>query len=242
MALALLSFATEAKADEALELFRKSEVAYRELRFQEAVELLQKVYALKRDPVLLYNLARAYEGARADTQALEAYQQYLAALPGAPDAPAVERRIAALKLRIADRHVLEAQRDEERRRADAHLQQTLAAELKAAQAEAQARELSPAPWIVAGAGTVVLGGAVAFGVASSSKRESAVVAASSGAAQRDLSMARAFATAANVSYGVGALVAAAGVSWGLWKLAGRDATASVAITAGPGSIVVGGRF
>jgi tetratricopeptide (TPR) repeat protein len=237
-----LSLSTEAKADEALDLFRKSEVAYREQRFQEAVELLQKVYELKRDPVLLYNLARAYEGARFDAQALQAYQQYLAELPGAPDAPAIERRIAALRLRIADRHGLEAQRDEERRRADTHLQETRAAELKAAQAVAQSRQLSPAPWIVAGAGGLVLGGALAFGVASSSKRENAVAAAASGVAQADLSAARGFATAANVSYGVGALVAVAGISWGLWNLAHRDSPPALAITLGPGNLIVGGHF
>ncbi len=240
--LACLSFFTEARADEAVDLFRRSETAYREQRYQEAAELLQKVYALTKDPVVLYNLARAYEGARADSEALAAYQHYLTALPRAPDAAAIERRISALKLRIADRQALEAQRDEERRRAEEQRQQAQAAELKAAHALAQTRELSPAPWIVAGGGALVLSGAVAFGIAALAKRDSAVSATSAGAAQNDLGLARTFATTANVSYAVGGAVTAAGLSWGLWKLATRDKALPVALSVGPGSLMVGGHF
>src|SRR5436190_6871538 len=69
---------TEAQA---LDLFEKGSDAYQKGRFAEAVELLQKAYALKREPVLLYNLGRAYEGLGDAKNAARAYSEYLGSEP-----------------------------------------------------------------------------------------------------------------------------------------------------------------
>src|SRR4051794_14721586 len=50
--------ATDARA---LDLFEQSAKAYREGRFQDAVDRLLEARSLKSEPVLLYNLGRAYE-------------------------------------------------------------------------------------------------------------------------------------------------------------------------------------
>src|SRR5687768_16378204 len=49
-------------AKRARELFKKSDESYRAGRFQEAIDLLSEAFRLDPKPVLLYNIARAYEG------------------------------------------------------------------------------------------------------------------------------------------------------------------------------------
>ena len=44
---------------EAIALFQQSAEHYRAGQFQQAVDLLKRAYALKPEPVLLYNLSRA---------------------------------------------------------------------------------------------------------------------------------------------------------------------------------------
>src|SRR5262245_55119117 len=62
------------QATKARELFKKSEESYRAGRFQEAVDLLTEAYQLDPNPVLLYNLARAYEGLGDTPKAIESYR------------------------------------------------------------------------------------------------------------------------------------------------------------------------
>src|SRR6187551_664805 len=54
--------ASAADVEKARELAKKSADAYRRGDFNEALTLLTEAYALERQPVLLYNKARAHEG------------------------------------------------------------------------------------------------------------------------------------------------------------------------------------
>jgi iron complex outermembrane recepter protein len=67
-------------------------------RHREGVALLERAYAERPHPNLLYNIARAREGAGDLDAAIEGYKQYLASNP--PDAASVEARIEALAERL----------------------------------------------------------------------------------------------------------------------------------------------
>lgn len=81
----------------AIALFVESEAAYRTGRFRQAVELLEQSYALVAEPVLLYNLARAYEALGDGPGAIDAYERYLSADPDVADRESIEQRVAALR-------------------------------------------------------------------------------------------------------------------------------------------------
>src|SRR5262245_66585058 len=91
--------AKDAKA-EALELFNQSADLYQQGKFDEAARLLERAYEIQPEPVLLYNLGRAYEGLGENQKAVEAYEHYLKDEPKAKDRGAVEHRIETLKAQI----------------------------------------------------------------------------------------------------------------------------------------------
>jgi tetratricopeptide (TPR) repeat protein len=201
-----------------LTLFDEGAKAYREGRFQDAVQHLERAYALNPDPLLLYNLARAYEGLGADASALDAYGRYLEQSPRAKDREVVQKRIETLRGRLAERETLARQRDAERRRAEAALREKAEADARARDAAESARPRA-IPWVVAGVGLVALGAGVAFGVASRDSRASAVASSAAGEATRNLDRARSFSTVANVAFVTGGAITAAGTFWGIWELA-----------------------
>src|SRR5688572_4413883 len=86
----------------ALELFEESARAYREGRFQDAVDKLLEARRAKAEPVLLYNLARAYEALGKPQEAADAYQSYLQEEPNASDKRAIEGKITTLKQQAAE--------------------------------------------------------------------------------------------------------------------------------------------
>lgn len=90
------AFAADDKS-RALELFEQSATAYRAGRFQEAVDLLLEARRLHPEPVLLYNLGRAYEALGKPAEAADAYEKYLAEEPRAADRLAIEGRIGTLR-------------------------------------------------------------------------------------------------------------------------------------------------
>src|SRR5262245_65949903 len=57
---------------EALELFNQSADLYRQGKFDEAARLLERAYEMHPEPVLLYNLGRAYEGLGENEKAIDA--------------------------------------------------------------------------------------------------------------------------------------------------------------------------
>ena len=87
----------------AAELFKKASESYRQGRFQEAVTQLEEARTLDPQPVLTYNLARAYEGLGDLPKAADAYERYLHDDPNAPDRGSIEQRVATLRAFVVTR-------------------------------------------------------------------------------------------------------------------------------------------
>jgi len=93
--------ARKASEDEhARVLFEQGRQAYQDARYEEALDLFMQAYALSKRPQLLNNIGQAADRLRMDSEALDAYQRYLAEVPDAENRPAIENRIAALKVVI----------------------------------------------------------------------------------------------------------------------------------------------
>ncbi len=213
LALALVLFEqplfADSSRDPAVLLYERSAESYRAGRFREAIDLLQQAYRLRDDPVLLYNLGRAYEGLGDKARAMAAYEQYLARQPRIEDRPAIERRIAVLGNEIAEREELERQKRDALEREEA--------------LRRSARSPRAVPWVVAGVGgAVVLAGGV-FGLLALDRHGDA-----SEGPQADVggnqAEARDFAAVANVGFLVGGLLSAAGLTWAVFDV--RAAKAS----------------
>jgi tetratricopeptide (TPR) repeat protein len=216
----------------ALELFRKSETAYDEGRFAEAVELLNRAYALEPQPVILYNLGRAYESLGDPARAAESYERYLEKEPTSPDRKAIETRIATLRKDLAERAALLKQRDEDRRRAEA-------AEAARRTEAGKNRSPSAAPWIVAGLGGAVLGAGAVFGIVARKQHEDATEATYQADAVALNDTARTYSTIANVAFVAGGVATLAGITWGILDVRAKS---TAGIVVGLGSLTVVGRF
>jgi|LNFM01.1.fsa_nt_gb hypothetical protein len=89
----------EARRERAASEFTAGMNDYRRGDFASAATHFQAAYDALPDPAPLFNLARSWEGANEITRALDAYQRYLAAAPGAQDRDEVVARIALLRQR-----------------------------------------------------------------------------------------------------------------------------------------------
>lgn len=205
LTLPLVSASGTARADDvqtardarALELFEKSEAAYEAGRFADAIALLRQSYDIKKEPVLLYNMGRAYEGLGDLGAAASSYESFLWAVPNTPDRGALERRIATLRRQLAEREALEK---EAKRR------------------DAQARSASAVPWIVAGVGVAGIVTGTVFGVMSGQRNDDAKLEPTYVEAERLQSQAESYATVANIGFIAGGVVLAIGVVWGVLDL------------------------
>ena len=195
---------------EALALFRESLVRYRAGQFRDAAELLQRAYALRPRPVLLYNLGRAFEGMGELEQAVTAYRGYLDGDASAPDAMAIQARIETLTQLIEERARLERERKAAVERAEAEAAQRRASDRN--------RKPSPAPWSIAGVGVLGLITGAALGGVARAQNDDAVSASTHADGQAQLDGAHRLALGANVSLGVGAALAVAGGIWGIVDL------------------------
>ncbi len=138
----------------AVELFEKSVEAYRAGEFAKSVELLKQAYALKPAAVLIYNLARAYEGLGRLDEAVRAYEDYLAKEPKPQDRGAIEKKVATLKAQIAERERMKREQEESARKGSEPAPSP-------ALAATPPEKRSATPWIVAGiGGAIVIGGGV----------------------------------------------------------------------------------
>ena len=195
--------AAPAEEARAVELFDKAEAEYQAGHFREAIELLLEAQRLAPDPVLHYNLARAYEGLGELEPALASYRAYLEADPTTKDRGAVEARIKTLEQLRVERaaprpSVTEPPRD----------------------AAAEGESPSPVPWVIAGVGALGLGAAGVLGGLSLSKTNEAEDPATSGEdAARLTEEAEPLALAANITFGVAGAVLAAGLIWGVIDVA-----------------------
>jgi tetratricopeptide (TPR) repeat protein len=199
----------------AVQLFEQSAAAYDAGQFAKAAELLKEAYRLRPDPVLLYNLARAYEGMGALPDAVKAYSDFLAADPTAKDRGAIEARITTLRAQIDEQDRLQRQAAERERQREAP----------------RPSAASPIPWIVAGVGGAGLVTGAVFGVLSIARHNAATTDAQADIAN-DQSQARTFATVANIAFVAGGVLAAAGVTWGIVDL---NASRSASLEIGPAS-------
>ncbi|MFP2913617.1 tetratricopeptide repeat protein, partial [Pyxidicoccus sp. 3LFB2] len=99
--LALCLCAGEALADARLEArrhFRNGMSLIAQKQYDQGIAELEAAYAIKPHANVLYNIARAYHDAGRLTEALDAYQRYLAMNP--PDSSSVVATVAALEEKL----------------------------------------------------------------------------------------------------------------------------------------------
>jgi tetratricopeptide (TPR) repeat protein len=207
----------QAPAEDANALYAESGAAYKVGHFADAARLLERAYQLSHSPVLLYNLARAYEGMGELEKAASAYERYLKEEPNPPDRGAIQARVTTFRSQLDEQRVIRAQRDEERARAERER-----AERDRVVSTTRRRSPSAWPWIVAGFGVAAgLGTGVALGEVGLS-RHSDAAADTQGASSAGLQgQAQSFATAATVAFVSGGIVTAAGITWGVVDLITR---------------------
>lgn len=216
-ALAPAAAAQPAAADDrkALELFEQGFKAYQDGRFQQAIDLLEKAHAMKKEPVLLYNLARAHEGVGNLDQAISMYERYLAETKDVPDRAAIEKRVETMRAQIAERDRLRRERDEARKR-DAQAAQVSV--VTPPEDDVDARSTSPLPWIVGGVGAAgLIAGGVLTGLALG-KHDDAEAAPSQREAADLQGSAESLGTGGAIALIAGGAVLGIGVIWGILDL------------------------
>lgn len=221
---------------EALELFEQSADLYRQGKFDEAAQLLERAYSLHDEAVLLYNLGRAYEGLGENQKAIDAYTKYLEKAPNAKDRGALERRIETLKAQI----------EKEKALAQPETPAPKAPEPAEPKPEPAKSSKGPGvlPWVVTGVGVAAVGAGLFVGLQAKSKRDDAQDNPVSADAQDEYDSAKSMATTANVLLIAGTVVAAGGVTWALLsrKKSEPAAAAPLHLTVTPGGLRLGGRL
>ncbi len=197
--------------DRALDLFEQSMRSYREGRFQEAVDKLIEARKLKSEPVLLYNLARAYEALGQSKEAADAYAQYLNEEPNAPDRKAIEGRITTLRAQAAQAAELAARQSSPPSGEDGSKEKDT--KDKDVVAEPRESTTSVVPWVVVGAGALTIGaGFVIYGLAQGKHDDATQDPVQLSAAGKQDS-AEGLATAATATILAGAVVTVIGAAW-----------------------------
>lgn len=188
-------------------LFDQAEEEYQVGHFQKAIDLLLEAQRLAPDPVLDYNLARAYEGIGQLDAALASYRAYVTSAPSSKDRGAVEVRIKTLEELAAKKQ-------------EATTPATPVLPAKPAPATEPAATASPVPWVIAGIGALGLGAGGVLGGLSLGRSDEADDPATSGVDSVALhDEAVSFATGANITFGVAGAFLAAGVVWGIVDVA-----------------------
>ncbi len=180
--------------DRAVELFTQSDKAYKEGDFREAAKDLEAAYGLEPAPVLLYNLARAYEGMGEKEAAIAAYERYLKVQPDADNRGLVEKRLEALRQEVA------------RSKPPPPPNKPVV--------ETHTRPLGAAPIAVALVGAAGLAAGGVFGslaLAQNAKQNDATTSQLDAKSAHD--QGATFATVSNVSFIAGGVVALAGLVW-----------------------------
>jgi hypothetical protein len=112
LAALVAAFASDAHAQDfeaAGKHFAAAQEAFGLKHFKVAATEFQAAYDITKDPVLLYNVAEAWERAGDGHRAVDAYGAYLKAQPNASDKAEVQKRIAAIrtkKFRLVDESAL----------------------------------------------------------------------------------------------------------------------------------------
>lgn len=213
--LALAEEGDQSRRERALDLFEQAETLYDEGRLDEAVELLLEARTLHPEPVLLYNLARAYEGLGQLEEAHDAYSSFLEENPDASDRGAIERRVETIREQIAERERLATELEQR----DA-LEANAVDEVNDINAmDERSSTVEPPrivwPWVLMSVGltTAAVGGV--FGVLALTERQESDAAAVHLNAVEAFERAETFAIVFDVVVVIGAVIAAAGLSWAL---------------------------
>ncbi len=210
------------------ELFKKSVEAYRRGDFKEAIELLNEAYSIDPQPVLLYNLARAYDGAGDLDNAIATYERYLREEPNAPDKGAIEGKLTTLKKQRDEREAAKQKKEEPKPPPPPERPPP-----------PPPRERSVLPYVVAGAGVVGIGAGAVLGIMATGKNDDA---SAEPVQQKSMDLkdsADGLATGSTVMFIVGGLLVAAGATWWVLDSPGSGATGStrnVRIGLGPGYV------
>lgn len=147
---------------EARGLFLAGEAAFEGGRFEEALEHFERAHELSDRPELLYNIGTTAERLRIDVRAIEAYEQYLEEIPESPIRANVEGRLRLLRERVEEqRQAREAEASEESEEEPSPIQSPEPTD------EGSGQGLG---WgLAAGGFGLLAGGALAFGLAASSR-------------------------------------------------------------------------
>ena len=89
-------------ATSAREHYRRGTNAFNLGHYLDAVKEYEAAYQLKDDPALLFNIAQAYRLAGENESAIRVYKSFIHQVPGSPQRPEVEQRIAELQ-QLVDR-------------------------------------------------------------------------------------------------------------------------------------------
>lgn len=215
-----------ASAEDPAAQFELAEQYYRDGRYEDAAAILAALAETIPDPILFYNLGRAYESAGQLRPAVDAYKRYLEVAPDAKDADAVSARVGRLEERVA-------QQEEEAARAEAE-PAAPPPPVVTPQTTDELEQPRPAvaPWVLLGVGGVgVIAGAAVAGVAASKHQDAKDEPVQSKAATLD-DDAQGLALAGNVTMAVGGALALAGLTWGIVRLVQQRKRSDVAWTPG----------
>ncbi len=78
--------------------YRQGVEHFKQKQFADAIREFNKAYRLDPNPVLVFNMARAFEELKQYESAIEYYRKYLEMLPDAPDRKTVEESIRTLEI------------------------------------------------------------------------------------------------------------------------------------------------
>ncbi len=217
LALGASSAHAQNASQRAMRLFEESREHYDAGRFDRAAELLEEAYRIQPDPTLLYNMARAYEGAGRLSEAVSTYERYLNDAGQVRDRGAIERRLATLREQIARTEELERRAREEQPASGEEEEATPAPPRNEAPA-APSGGVDPLPWIVLALGAAALGAGVGLGVVSEDSHAQAVAEPEHRRALELQQSAYDFASGANACFIAGGALALIGVIWGIVSL------------------------
>lgn len=215
VALVLLALFVAAPASAQGSLFLRGARAYAEGRFEDAAMAFSDAYAEDPDPTYLYHLGRALEGAQDREGAIDAYFNYLAEVPDAPERVEVEATIERLRDEVLAG--VEVVPEEETTPPPAETTPRRVSHVGVVE-RPEGRRISPWPWVVVGGGVLIVGiGAILGGVALGT-HDAAAAAPSHAETVSIENEAQAQAAGATAMFVIGTLVTLGGAAWGIVDL------------------------
>jgi tetratricopeptide (TPR) repeat protein len=237
----------------AKEAYGEGKQLYAEGKYEEAIDKFTVTYNLTTEPNLLFNLAACAERMGDADRAIAYYEVYLEEVPDAEDAGEVRKRVERLRSggtqtpAEALKPEKQAPPKEAQKKTPAPKQgtpqKTVSAEEFYKTETEKDKEMPVWPPLTIGLGGMVLVGGVITAVLAHKEYKALEGSCklTSGCTDSDISKARGLAIGADVQFGVGVCMAAAGVI-GLVLLKKKSTEDKSAVTIVPGGMMVEGRF